>query len=322
MSTTKKFKKNTEWKYKMIKKESAGIALCRFNYKKNKHEILLVKKRCTYWYVSFILGLYKDKRGDQLRKYLLYLFSRMTVEEKMAIYSLDYEIMWNHCYPVSWNPYQKKRHIHNYETYKEKKFIFDNLISDHGRKLQHILNISKNSSLMWEIPKGRKALPEENTIECAVREFEEETNIKKDQYKIVSTIKPLIFTHRDENVCYINTYYVAVPTASIRVKINFDIETQVREIIDIRWLSEYDCNLLNCAQPGFIRQIFSKVCKKICFPTPYVPDSNTDQDQSDNPLPISDLDLGIPDTVDISELSNNYYEDTLPTLMSNDTNNE
>ena len=50
----------------------------------------------------------------------------------------------------------------------------------------------------WEIPKGRRNLNETNR-ECAVREFQEETNILPDDYELYDNILPLEEEYKGSN---------------------------------------------------------------------------------------------------------------------------
>ena len=69
--------------------KSYGIALCRFNSNKEP-EIILIKKRYTYYFFEFVLGKYQ--RNDN--KYLFKLFNNMTYQEKMDILSLKFDTLW------------------------------------------------------------------------------------------------------------------------------------------------------------------------------------------------------------------------------------
>ena len=72
---------------------SFGLACLRYN-KENEIEILLVKKRCTYMYASFLNGLYKKKDTS----YINAMFNGMTQCEKNDILTLDFERMWCRMY--------------------------------------------------------------------------------------------------------------------------------------------------------------------------------------------------------------------------------
>lgn len=243
------------------RKYSVGIALCKFNEEKHKIEMVMVKKRCTYYFTLFILGAYR--LSDNKR--LLYLFSRMTPEEKLIVLTFNFETMWNHHWQThNNNPKFNRKKIADFSVYTAKKNKFDKLImDDNGKRIRHLISISRNSSLIWEIPKGRKDFDHENDIECAVREFQEETGISKDYYRILPEIKPFKTVERDGDTYYISTYYVAVPTKQIKLRIDFDMLDQICEIIDIRWISSEEVDLLNSNQNKTIKLIAKVANKKI-----------------------------------------------------------
>ncbi len=72
------------------KKRSIGIACCRYNPKSKRPEILLVQKRYSYNFQSFVFGYYKIKDNRYLKK----LFDGMTKEEKLDILSGKYQLLW------------------------------------------------------------------------------------------------------------------------------------------------------------------------------------------------------------------------------------
>lgn len=251
---------NKEWDYKIKTKPkfSVGIALCRYNYKKKNIEILFVKKRCTYWYITFVLGKYELNDDKQI----LFMLSRMTPEEKLVILTMNYRSIWDHNWQThNYNPKFNRKTLVNQEFYDSKKNKFEALIRDNGQRLRVLISRSQNRQLIWEIPKGRKHNNSENDVECAVREFKEETNIEKDSYTFLP-INPITFSHRDGDTYYTNSYYIAMPTRPIKCKLNFDMLDQISEIIDVKWFTEQEANLMNCGHPKFLHKLFL-MCKKI-----------------------------------------------------------
>lgn len=255
------FYNNREWdpRDKSKPRYSAGIALCRYNLKKRDIEILFVKKRCTYWYTTFVIGRYNTR--DDRR--LLFMLSRMTPEEKLIILTMDYRMIWDHNWQThNFNPKFKNRKSPQQDSsYDTKRLKFEELIRDNGNRLRNLISQSKNRPLIWEIPKGRKDDISENDVECAVREFKEETNITKKSYMFLP-MNPITFSHRDGDVNYINKYYIAIPTAPIRCRLKFDMLVQISEIIDVRWFTEREAVLNNCAYINFLHKLFN-ICKKI-----------------------------------------------------------
>lgn len=179
---------------------SYGIALVR-RLRNRIPEVLFIKKRVTYSYITFVKGAYNRSNEVEMVK----LFSGMTVEEKINIMSLNFANIWYMSYLTQ--PHRMTtREVNRYETCKarfEKRFMYDN-----GKRLLKLLRSTSNSKCIWEIPKG---MPTKNEfpIQTAIREFGEETGIKKNKYSIIWGANPLEYNFTDENVSYRYVYYIA-----------------------------------------------------------------------------------------------------------------
>jgi 8-oxo-dGTP pyrophosphatase MutT (NUDIX family) len=200
---------------------SYGIACCRV--RDNKPEILLICKRNTYSYVSFVLGnyVYKNTYG------MIKLFCGMTLEEKIDILSYNFNQIWYRAWlNQSWS--------NNYFACKHK---FINIcMQDNGKKLRNLISKSTNAKPIWEIPKGRKNNRQEPDVNCAIREFAEETGISKSKYKIF-TDKQNIYSYVDDNVKYVNVYYTAIVNEPINIVVNNALREQLSEVSDCRWMN-------------------------------------------------------------------------------------
>ncbi len=186
-------------KNSIVSKTSIGIILCRKN--NNKPEVLLVHKRFTYAFSAFVNGKYEFNDT-----YINSLLQQMTVEELMDIWSLNFEQLW---YRVWLTRDKNEEYIRKFA-----KFQF-NFLKDGGEKLkQRIQHTKSNGFLLWEIPKGRKELLEDN-IQCAVRELLEETGIKKNNYLILPNVKKS-WSHISYGIRYINIFYIAICTNEIK----------------------------------------------------------------------------------------------------------
>ena len=90
----------------------------------------------------------------------------------------------------------------------------------------------------WGFPKGRRDYNEKD-MDCALREFEEETGLSKDNVSIVQNIVPIeeIFTGSNYK-SYKHKYYIAYID-----NINSDspIEYQESEVSKVQWLSFDEC---------------------------------------------------------------------------------
>lgn len=261
----------------MKTKISYGIALCRYNPKKNNAvEILLIKKRYTYYFFSLVMGKYK--RNDV--KYIKYLFDNMSYAEKIDILGMQFSNLWYRIFLC--NPekhfnisdiYQahnieiSKDRYSNAEIYKkffEKKNKFEqHFTKDGGKRLRNIIQQSSDAEIIWEIPKGGKNENETN-IDCAIREFYEETSISYNKYKIYYNIDPVVDTIVDSDIMYKTIYYIAGLKNDLNPKINFKNFDQISEIEQIKWVSldEIKFMCLNKNTHNKLINLYKNITKK------------------------------------------------------------
>jgi ADP-ribose pyrophosphatase YjhB (NUDIX family) len=253
----------------MKTRTSYGIALCRYNKEKNNAiEILLIKKRYSYYYLTFVMGYYK--KGDL--KYLKYLFDNMSYSEKIDILSMQYSQMWYRIWlnnpekyyniidvykDTNFSKYPLEGKFSASEIYKNyiclKNRFEKNFLKDDGHLLQSLIQKSTDAEVLWEIPKGSKnhvhgnsyeVLPETN-IDCAMREFFEETSIKNDKYKVLYDVEPIIESFIDNDIIYKMVYYIAEirkDTPPFTPHIDYRNFDQVTEVEQIKWTSLPEIN--------------------------------------------------------------------------------
>lgn len=210
-------------------KHSVGIACIRFVG--TQPQILLVCKRYTYAFDDFIHGRYPQTNKEKI-------FNGMTVEEKLDILSMNFDMMWYRIWLHS------KRD--GYYIASKNKFETQWLI-DGGAKLRKYIAKSKNALRVWEMPKGRKKSKNEPDVVCAIREFAEETAITKKHYRFLPGLVRK-YSSTDAGITYVNTYYVACLLSNIEVSIRFDTlrGEQPSELCDIRWM---DINAVRSIDP-------------------------------------------------------------------------
>lgn len=216
-------------------KKSHGIACCRWNINKQQYEWLMVKKKYTYYFVHFMFGYYNINYENQIK----YVLNRISTQEKYLILSRDFGKMWYHVWGV--DPERTPIEPKNLKLYtKYKKKFNDQIPSWRFPDLERLIYRSTNADLLWELPKGRRE-PGEQPLNCAIREFEEETGITYDQYRVLFSMGCKSYHVIDLNVKYVFRYYVAVfSRGSIK-----DLTIQPRkqpinycsEICDIKWMS-------------------------------------------------------------------------------------
>ena len=254
-------------------RKSSGIACCRFNTRTNRLEILLIKKRYTYNFVSFVFGQYN--KCDEKR--LKFLFNGMTSQEKNDILSLKFDMLWYkiwlefpdssvdthkkfdvstvsairdtwemlHQYNSNGSGVYNIDNINKLEFYTKKKNKFNSTFtSDNGKRLKSLICNTKNSELIWEIPKGRRNNTE-TVIECATREFKEETCIDLDMYNIMFNVRPVVESYISANIKYIHTYHLAYTTKMFEPVDIFIHSNHASEIDAIRWVNLNEIKFIN-----------------------------------------------------------------------------
>jgi 8-oxo-dGTP pyrophosphatase MutT (NUDIX family) len=221
-------------------KKSVGIACRRWN-NAGEMELMLVCRRCTYAFDMFMQGLYNTNNNGEV----LLLLDSMTVDEKIILLSLDFSIVW-----YFWwiNGSVKTR------VYFELKTKYEKIIIDGGARLRGLIERSKNGTKIWEIPKGRRNQGE-NEIHGAIREFGEETGMRKMDYRFVKkNAQKMSFV--DCGIRYTTTYFVADAINATNVKVQFTKET-IGEICEVRWMTLNEIKTVD--QFGRIQEIFNKV---------------------------------------------------------------
>jgi len=206
----------------MRESKSYGILCCKKNRNTQKNEILFIKKKNTYAYISFIKGTYTSDYDIKV------LLNKMTLDEKLTIMSLDFKLIWYKCF-LTYSEFDKK-------TIKLKK-KFDKLkIKNNGQLLHSLIKKSNNVDLIYEIPKGHSNKYESH-INASIREFQEETNLHKNKYKVLYDVKPLIYTFVDDNVKYIYEYYIAIMIDQNYIPtVSYNNKHMLYETSDIRFL--------------------------------------------------------------------------------------
>jgi len=199
---------------------------------KNNIKIVLIERKHTISYIEFLRGKYNVNDND----YIQLLFDRMNISEKEKIKSHDFNYLWNDL----WNNYENiNQRIKSEYNISKKKFS----LLKYNDKLSYFTKKSKKNYIEseWEIPKGRRNNKELNK-NCAIREFQEETNITSDEYILINNILPLSEEYKGiNNVNYKHYYYIAKSIKNIELKIQAENKNQCMEVNNIKWCSREEC---------------------------------------------------------------------------------
>jgi 8-oxo-dGTP pyrophosphatase MutT (NUDIX family) len=232
---------------KIITKKSYGVACFKYDYTKNKLEVLMIKKRTTFSFVDFVLGKYRSDDTD----HILYLLNRMTCDEKLDLCSLDFGKIWYRIWLVDPDFGNLKNSKDKQEKYNTCKLHFhDNFLRDRGERLKNLINQSSNSETLWELPKGKMAYAQEKKLSCAIREFEEETKISNSQYYIIPD-EIYRTQHQSGRVRYVCEYYIAIINSDSKynnpknLKVDYCDSQHIAEVTELQWMDINKIKSLN-----------------------------------------------------------------------------
>lgn len=213
-----------------------------FCYWKDRIKFLMIRRRHTLGYIEFIRGRYIEQNVDGIR----FLFEQMTPEEIDLISKNDFDVLWQGLWehdPNKMNCITDTKNRH-YREYCESKRIFNKLKNgknQYGDFLPLSFYTDEIKSTYthaeWCFPKGRRGYGETD-LQCAIREFTEESGYDKSEYKILHNVKPLTEEFFGTNgIFYRHVYYLAISKTDRPVKIDYNNSHQANEIGDIGWLT-------------------------------------------------------------------------------------
>jgi 8-oxo-dGTP pyrophosphatase MutT (NUDIX family) len=147
-------------------------------------KFLMIRRKDSFGYIDFIRGKYSINNLAQLNT----IIDEMSLDEKNRILTQPFEKLWSEMWGESNIQYKNEEYSSKkkFESIREGILLNDRLIT-----LRDIVEISKTkwNETEWEFPKGRRNQKEKD-LECALREFEEETGIPKTDIKIIENVLP------------------------------------------------------------------------------------------------------------------------------------
>lgn len=224
---------------------SYGIIVCRKNKTTEEFEFLMIRRKDTFGYIDFMRGKYQMYNIDKIQQ----LINEMSMEEKTKLLTVPFPTLWQ----------QLCGHSKTDEFVSLKKF---ELLTNNNSDIQlDKLIASSNTSWIeseWEFPKGRRNYHEKD-LDCALREFEEETGYNRMDIKIIENVLPYeeIFIGSN-NKSYKHKYFVAImPNPSYDKMPNH----QTSEVSKTEWFTLEQC--LNRIRPYSLekKSIISNVHK-------------------------------------------------------------
>lgn len=198
---------------------------------KKNIKFLMIQRKHSLAYIDFIRGKYQIDNIDHLES----LFKKMSPNEVDFISKTDFYNLWNSL----WKKTSKSKAFQ--KEFKYSSELFDKLRATNI--LSELVKIKPDyRTPEWGFPKGRRNLFEKN-LDCAIREFQEETNIDSKNLTILSKINSVSEEYTgSNNVNYRHIYYLGYCKDKV---INFmDLGEDNYEVGNIGWFSWDEANEL------------------------------------------------------------------------------
>jgi 8-oxo-dGTP pyrophosphatase MutT (NUDIX family) len=178
----------------------ASYGICCFRVvPSTETEVLILRRRYTYAYCAIIYGNYRTSHDLSL------LVDCTTVDEKITLLTADFGLIWRRVFVGDTLSSDKYHRAHT---------IFTDMIEILGiDEYSSIVKSSKVAEVTWELPKGRRD-PHETEIECACREFCEETAIQRDDMRVIADSMIRCFFRDNESLYHVRFWAATIKNMS------------------------------------------------------------------------------------------------------------
>lgn len=188
---------------------------------------LLIRRRDSLGYVDFIRGKYSLSNPE----YITTLLDQMTVDERQRLVNTNFDLLWINL----WNAQNTRQFRTEYDSAKRMFETFRSIGDAFGKQmLKYIVECKTDwKEPEWGFPKGRRS-PNESELQCAIREFCEETGLQATNVNVLSHESPELEEYTgSNNIRYKHIYYIG--TCNEDVTVNVRNRVQTREVGDIGW---------------------------------------------------------------------------------------
>ena len=188
--------------------------------------VLMIRRKDSMSFAEFMRGKYDIANMEYIGR----LIQNMTIREQTILTTEPFDSIWRHL----WG---EDRSSSDYASSKEK---FESL-DIHEVVAQ---NKSVYSEPEWGFPKGRR-IRGESDMDCAIREFTEETNVPREAYVVLKNLLLEETFMGLNNIRYRHVYFVALlkHPEMVNLQQKFTI-MQRREISGIAWKTLSECEAL------------------------------------------------------------------------------
>ncbi len=216
----------------MIKIDPTTESIAKFIYYQNKIKFLLVSRKRSIGLMELMRGKYDVNDVN----HLISLFQQMTSREYQLLKNQGIKVLIQEFIKESnyENEKNQKKDIYDIKNFDKSIEKFEKLKSSRINLDFYIHNVKPQWDYPeWGFPKGRRNIIEKN-VECAKREFTEETGINSEQYKILNKLKPLTEIFYGTNkIKYKHIYYIGYLSNNQNIMFN----NHSSEIGEIGWFT-------------------------------------------------------------------------------------
>jgi 8-oxo-dGTP pyrophosphatase MutT (NUDIX family) len=200
----------------------------------------MIRRKNSFGYIDFIRGKYIQNNLDHLQS----MFNEMSIEERELIRTCRFDELWKTMWGISESNFNQNTQFKIEELSSQKKFeaLKNGIPIGINGEIITLYNLIDNSTTKWsetewEFPKGRKNFQEKD-LDCALREFEEETGISKKHIKIVENVLPFeeIFLGSNHK-SYKHKYFLGYSENTTEYLNNY----QQSEVSKIEWKTLDEC---------------------------------------------------------------------------------
>ena len=196
-------------------------------------KFLMIRRKDSFGYIDFIRGKYSPYNIEQIEKCI----DGMSMEEKTRILTEPFDVLWKLLWGdsnISQYKSEESCSCKKFETIKNGLFI-----NEQYTNLSEIVSKSETSwsETEWEFPKGRRNFQEKD-LDCALREFEEETGLVQKDITVVDNLLPFeeVFIGSNHK-SYKHKYFLAHMNKMEQSMQNF----QKSEVSKLEWKTLREC---------------------------------------------------------------------------------
>lgn len=223
--------------YNQCKLPITSLGSIAFTICDNKIEYLMICRKDTLGFIDFLRGKYTLTN----KEYIMNMLKQMTVAEKQKLNTLSFDRLWSDIWGNNniINQYKseenasriKFNHLKQGVQYKSNSFSLSEMIMESNQ-------YTSWNEPEWGFPKGRRNF-NESDLDCALREFNEETGIDIKSIKLIDNLFPFeeIFTGSNYK-SYKHRYFITY----IDNKNNINMDNfENTEVSKMEWKTYENC---------------------------------------------------------------------------------